>query len=72
MIADKFGAKDQLSMELARLHSRAVDSAKTGDEVIVPPYIREKANKWPHFMGRPENLSYHSTSILVIFDFLFF
>ena len=58
---DLFGAKDRRSIELAKLHSRAVDYVKTGQPAKLPASLMIK--KWPHFMERRRN-SYKSYSVL--------
>ncbi|KAF2163184.1 hypothetical protein M409DRAFT_68778 [Zasmidium cellare ATCC 36951] len=44
------GIKDPKCLELANLHSRAVDYAKTGVPAEIPPELRVK--KWPHWAER--------------------
>jgi RNA-dependent RNA polymerase len=48
-------------VELATLHSVAVDFAKTGVPAELPNYLRPK--EWPDFMGKPDH-SYVSNKIL--------
>lgn len=52
-------------LELAVLHSKAVDYVKTGQPANMPRYLAPQ--KWPHFMEKihkPLNKQYHSTKIL--------
>lgn len=50
-LADKFGATDVHCLQLAELHSRAVDAAKTGDNVEVPMALRAPlCGSKPHYM----------------------
>eukprot|EP01103_Thecamoeba_quadrilineata_P016924 TRINITY_DN5823_c0_g1_i1.p1 TRINITY_DN5823_c0_g1~~TRINITY_DN5823_c0_g1_i1.p1 ORF type:complete len:1193 (-),score=162.72 TRINITY_DN5823_c0_g1_i1:244-3822(-) len=53
-MSDKFGAKHEFSLHLAKLFSIAIDSGKTGLKVTVPPDYRLKFQDsgWPHFLGR--------------------
>ncbi|ROT34698.1 RdRP-domain-containing protein [Sodiomyces alkalinus F11] len=58
------GAKNPKCLELAALHSKAVDYVKTGD----PAHLRRdlRARKWPHFMSSNDKKSntYHSATVL--------
>ncbi|AEO65138.1 uncharacterized protein THITE_2048877 [Thermothielavioides terrestris NRRL 8126] len=56
------GAKHRKCLQLAELHSTAVDYVKTG----VPAEWNKKLDprKYPHFMEKPKSKSYHSTSVL--------
>ncbi|KAI2604768.1 RNA dependent RNA polymerase-domain-containing protein [Hypoxylon fragiforme] len=56
------GPKDPQCIELARLHSNAVDYPKTGQEALLKPSLRPKA--FPHFMEKLGGKTYHSTNIL--------
>ncbi|KAI2610447.1 RdRP-domain-containing protein [Hypoxylon sp. NC1633] len=56
------GPKDPQCIELAQLHSNAVDYPKTGQEAHLRPALRPK--RFPHFMERPARKSYQSTRIL--------
>jgi RNA-dependent RNA polymerase len=62
--ADLRGPCDPLCLELAELHSRAVDAAKTGDQVNIPDNLR--VTQTPHHMTKcNDGQIYHSTSVLV-------
>ena len=50
-----------LGIQLAELHSRAVDYAKTGAVAEMPRHLYPK--RWPHFMDRKSE-KYHSTTAL--------
>ena len=52
---------NDIGLELARLHSKAVDYAKNGEPAKMPPKLLPK--KWPHFMERKTN-SYKSRTAL--------
>ncbi|KAE9370524.1 RdRP-domain-containing protein [Stipitochalara longipes BDJ] len=57
--------KDSRCLELAALHSKAVDYVKTGEPAQMPKRLRP--NKWPHFMEKrhkPKDAQYHSHKIL--------
>ena len=59
------GVKDARCLELAQLHSKAVDFPKTCIPAIMTHDLRTK--RWPHFMGKdhlPQHLRYHSKKIL--------
>ncbi|RKF84169.1 RNA-dependent RNA polymerase 1 [Golovinomyces cichoracearum] len=59
------GVKDPICLELAALHSKAVDYVKSGEAAQMPTRLRPK--KWPHFMEKnhkPKDFQYHSTKIL--------
>ncbi|ESZ97230.1 hypothetical protein SBOR_2395 [Sclerotinia borealis F-4128] len=59
------GIKDPKCLELAELHSKAVDYVKTGQPANMPKCL--KPNKWPHFMEKvhkPKSQQYHSSKIL--------
>ncbi|KAF2176190.1 RdRP-domain-containing protein [Zopfia rhizophila CBS 207.26] len=59
------GVRDDKCLELARLHSQAVDYPKSGIPAIMGREL--KPQKWPHFMEskyRTENQKYHSKGIL--------
>lgn len=52
-------------LELAALHSKAVDYVKTGEPAEMPKRLRPR--KWPHFMEKkfkPKDATYHSNKIL--------
>src|SRR5271154_4308064 len=52
-------------LELAALHSKAVDYVKTGQPAEMPKRLRPY--KWPHFMEKkfkPKDATYHSHKIL--------
>ncbi|TLS22562.1 uncharacterized protein PpBr36_09682 [Pyricularia pennisetigena] len=59
--ADKYGAKDEKCLELADLHSLAVDYPKTGVPAVIRP--RLMPNEFPHFMEKGGR-QYHSRNIL--------
>ncbi|KAI9645329.1 hypothetical protein NHQ30_006065 [Ciborinia camelliae] len=59
------GIKDPKCLELAELHSKAVDYVKTGQPANMPRYLAP--SKWPHFMEKfhkPKSKQYHSSKIL--------
>ncbi|KAH8802793.1 RNA dependent RNA polymerase-domain-containing protein [Xylogone sp. PMI_703] len=58
------GVKDTKCLQLAELHSRAVDYVKSGWPAEMPKDLRPR--KWPHFMEKrhKESSTYHSTKIL--------
>jgi len=61
----KLGARSEQCIELARLHSIAVDYPKSGRPAHMPRYLRPP--KFPHFMEskyRPKDQIYHSSKIL--------
>ncbi|CAG8951837.1 hypothetical protein HYFRA_00005641 [Hymenoscyphus fraxineus] len=63
--SDNLGVKNPTCIELAELHSKAVDYVKTGYPAEMPK--RLKPRKWPHFMEsrhRPKELYYRSTKIV--------
>jgi RNA-dependent RNA polymerase len=54
-----------VGLELAELHSKAVDYVKTGQPAEMPKRLR--SYKWPHFMEKkykPKDAIYHSEKIL--------
>ena len=55
------GAKAPNCIELARLHSMAVDYAKSGQPAQMP--IKLKPKQWPHFMEN-RSVKYHSRTAL--------
>ncbi|VUC33169.1 unnamed protein product [Clonostachys rosea] len=60
------GSKSTICLELADLHSQAVDFPKTGEPVVWNPRFQPKG--WPHFMEKKRNV-YHSKKTLgVIYD----
>ena len=61
-ISDQSSAKSELAKSLAKKFSKAVDAPKTGDKVTLSE--EETPKKFPHYMGKIKNKSYHSTSIL--------
>ena len=61
-ISDKYSAKSRISLNLAKKFSKAVDAPKTGDTVFLDD--QENPNKFPHFMGKTQDKSYHSNSVL--------
>ncbi|KAF2271207.1 RdRP-domain-containing protein [Lojkania enalia] len=64
------GVKNEKCLELARLHSLAVDYPKSGIPAVMDRSLQPR--KWPHFMENKHRASeqiYHSKSILgVLFD----
>ncbi|KAL2757784.1 hypothetical protein ACRALDRAFT_2025500 [Sodiomyces alcalophilus JCM 7366] len=58
------GAKHPKCLELAALHSKAVDYVKTGDPAHLSRELQ--ARKWPHFMSPSDRKAntYHSTTVL--------
>ena len=61
-ISDKYSATNKISLNLAKKFSKAVDAPKTGDKVTLTE--EETPQKFPHFMGKTQDKSYHSNSIL--------
>ncbi|RFU28144.1 hypothetical protein B7463_g8205, partial [Scytalidium lignicola] len=63
-LSDTLYLPPYLGLELAELHSRAVDYVKSGRPAEMPKHLRPR--KWPHFMGKrhKETSTYHSTKIL--------
>ena len=54
-----------IGLELATLHSKAVDYVKTGQPAEMPKRLRPP--KWPHFMEKrykPKDATYHSEKVL--------
>ncbi|KAI1077496.1 RdRP-domain-containing protein [Whalleya microplaca] len=63
------GPKDPQCIELAQLHSNAVDYPKTGLEAHLRASLRPK--KFPHFMEKAPYKTYHSTKVLgQLYDFV--
>ncbi|RXG44751.1 hypothetical protein VDGE_02528 [Verticillium dahliae] len=63
------GAMHSKCLQLAKLHSKAVDYVKSGDPAELGRELR--ARRWPHFMGerRNKNSLYHSyTALGQIYD----
>lgn len=56
------GAMDPKCIQLAELAAIAVDSAKTGEIVRMPPSLSPK--EYPDFMGKVDVISYRSEKIL--------
>ncbi|KAG0650209.1 RNA-dependent RNA polymerase 1 [Hyphodiscus hymeniophilus] len=56
------GIKDPKCLELAALHSKAVDYVKTGQPAEMPKRLR--MSRWPHFMEKKYKPMYHSDKIL--------
>src|SRR3954468_8690297 len=57
--------RSSLGIELAALHSKAVDYVKTGQPAEMPKRLRPR--QWPHFMEKkfkPKSAIYHSEKIL--------
>ena len=61
-LSDKLGAKSPIAIQIAKKFSKAVDAPKTGDKVLLSP--EETPYKYPHYMGKIENKSYKSKSVL--------
>ena len=61
-MSDKNGADDEISLNLAKKFSKAVDAPKTGDKVLLS--LEETPKKFPHFMGKTQDKSYHSDNVL--------
>jgi RNA-dependent RNA polymerase len=55
------GPMSEKCIELAELHSNAVDYVKTGQRVHVAEHLRP--NRWPHYMERVPRKSYHSRTV---------
>lgn len=62
-MADKLveGPKSDVCIELAKLHSNAVDYVKTGLQAHMKSRLRPES--WPHFMGKPSK-TYRSGRVL--------
>ncbi|KAH6648723.1 RNA dependent RNA polymerase-domain-containing protein [Truncatella angustata] len=60
--ADKASVKSPECLELAKLHSNAVDYVKTGQPAHMGRALRPRS--WPHFMERDPQKSYKSGTIL--------
>ncbi|KAK9448603.1 RNA dependent RNA polymerase-domain-containing protein [Limtongia smithiae] len=56
------GVMDAKCLQLAKLHSMAVDFAKTGIAPRLPPSLR--CRDYPHYMERKHGNTYHSTKVL--------
>ncbi|OTB02887.1 hypothetical protein M426DRAFT_61501 [Hypoxylon sp. CI-4A] len=56
------GPKNKECIELAQLHSNAVDYSKTGQEAVLKKSLRAK--QFPHFMEKPSHKSYRSTKVI--------
>ncbi|KAL1837129.1 hypothetical protein VTJ49DRAFT_4227 [Mycothermus thermophilus] len=56
------GAWDPRCLELAELHSAAVDAVKTGRFAVLNKRLEPK--RYPHFMEKPRAKTYHSTKVL--------
>ncbi|EMC97859.1 hypothetical protein BAUCODRAFT_67567, partial [Baudoinia panamericana UAMH 10762] len=56
------GVKDFKCLQLAQLHSMAVDYMKTGVPAVMPNELRVR--KYPHWAERPGKSSYHSRRVL--------
>lgn len=56
------GAMNLRCLELAQLHSQAVDYAKTGVPALMPHRLTPK--EWPHWMERPNKRTYRSRTAL--------
>ncbi|ROW10512.1 hypothetical protein VMCG_02136 [Cytospora schulzeri] len=58
--ADHVGVKHPKCIELAKLHSQAVDYIKSGTPAIMARHLRPQ--RWPHWMEKEPK--YHSTSVV--------
>lgn len=56
------GVKSGPCLELAELHSKAVDYAKTGVPAVMPKEL--KISRWPHWAEKKDNRVYRSNRIL--------
>jgi len=56
------GIRHEKCLDLARLHSKAVDYPKSGQPAEMPKALNAK--RWPHFMGKKSRNSYTSHKIL--------
>ena len=56
------GIRHEKCLELAQLHSKAVDYPKTGQPAQMPKALNAK--RWPHFMEKKSGNIYHSEKIL--------
>lgn len=56
------GVKSDQCLELAELHSKAVDFAKTGVPAQMPKEL--KINRWPHWAEKKDNRVYRSNRVL--------
>lgn len=56
------GVRNEKCLELAMLHSKAVDYPKTGQPAEMGRHLTAK--KWPHFMQRKNGSMYHSDKVL--------
>ena len=65
-ISDKHkeGANSEISKQIAKKFSLAVDAPKTGDKVTLDRELGEEPDSFPHFMEKSKNKSYHSNSVL--------
>lgn len=56
--ADRDGIYDRKVLDLAQLHSKAVDYPKTGVPASIPQ--EHRVTEWPDYMDKPEGKSYKS------------
>ena len=61
-LSDKYSAKSKIALNIAKKFSKAVDAPKTGDTVTLTE--EETPQKFPHFMGKTQDKSYHSNNVL--------
>ncbi|KAJ7358168.1 RNA dependent RNA polymerase-domain-containing protein [Mycena albidolilacea] len=61
-LADRHGPDHPSCLELAQLHSNAVDFAKSGVAVVIPQRLRPE--RFPDFMDREPDRSYPSPRVL--------
>ncbi|KAF9879374.1 suppressor of ascus dominance [Colletotrichum karsti] len=68
--ADKsaHGVKDRKCLQLAALHSKAVDYVKTGDPAKLPPHLNPKDR--PHFLGGRGRVYHSSTALGKLYDMI--
>ncbi len=64
--SDLKGVSSPECIELAHLHSRAVDFSKTGQPANFPNILRPR--RWPMYMDKPPSLSYESDKVGPSFD----
>ena len=59
---DPKGAKGEIPMKIAEKFARAVDAPKTGEKIFLSK--DEEPKIFPHYMGKPEQKSYKSETII--------
>ncbi|OMJ86200.1 hypothetical protein SteCoe_12339 [Stentor coeruleus] len=60
--ADKDGIYHPKVLDLAQLHSKAVDYPKTGVAALIPQ--EHRVTEWPDYMDKPEAKSYKSSHVI--------